>query len=616
MKQRLSFLWAYLAFWVVFFVLARGVFLAYQYPQTLRLDGFTVLGIFLYGLRMDLAVASYIAVIPFALAAAAAFLPDGAAARLTNTFTAAIAAVVAFLTTVDLELFSAWGFRLDATPLRFLDSPKGMLISASDAPIVLLVAILAGLSAAAILGFRRWVLPRARTAGPRSLGGRTLSFLSVGLLTALLFFPARGGFQLTSINQSFVYFSRDDFANQAALNVTWNFFNSLRRSPYETTNPYQRLPPAEARTIVDSLLQEPGRAPRLLRGPAPNVILVIWESLTAKAVERLGGMAGVTPELEALIPEGVLFDRFYATGNRTDKGLVAILSGYPPQPKASIIKIPHKVARLPQLSRDFAGAGYHTAFYYGSELVFANKKSYLLAGGFDRIVEKDAFDRADWNSKWGAHDHVVLDRLLAEVGLAPQPFFAVALTLSSHEPFEAPVPKVFPGSDKRARFLNALHYTDRSVGAFIREAKRQPWWDNTLIVITSDHGHRLLAQGPEPHGSPAAFRVPMLWLGGALAVRDTVIGRVGSHADLAPTLLRQAGLARGDYRWGKDFLSPGAVPFAHYAFNDGFGFVDSAGAVVFNNVDGGVLLEEGTSPARLRAGLAYQQLAYRDYLDR
>src|SRR5690606_28715715 len=129
----------------------------------------------------------------------------------------------------------------------------------------------------------------------------------------------------------------------------------------------------------------------------------------------------------------------------TDKGIVGILSGYPAQPISSIVKNPDKSRTLPHLATAFSREGYHTAFYYGGEMEFANIKSYLMQGAFRELVDVNAFRKADRNSKWGAHDGVVMERFKLALQTMPQPFFANWLTLSSHEPYETPVSRVIKG---------------------------------------------------------------------------------------------------------------------------------------------------------------------------
>lgn len=181
------------------------------------------------------------------------------------------------------------------------------------------------------------------------------------------------------------------------------------------TNPYVYMETEKANQIVQALYSKSvHQYPDLLKAQRPNIILILWESFTAKTVKSLGGMEGVTPEFEKLISEGVLFSNFYASSDRSDRGITAVLSGYPAQPTRSIIKTPAKACKLPTLASSLDKAGYSTSFYYGGELDFANIRSYLVNSGFDKMVGKDDFEEKDCNSKWGAHDHVVFDKFLLD----------------------------------------------------------------------------------------------------------------------------------------------------------------------------------------------------------
>lgn len=138
------------------------------------------------------------------------------------------------------------------------------------------------------------------------------------------------------------------------------------------------------------------------------------------------------------------------------------------------------------------------------------------------------------------------------------PLFAVTLTLSSHEPFTVPGPVSVPGSTSGARFLNAQSYTDRAVSTFVERTKKAPWWDSTLVIVIADHGSPYPALGSPLASASGQYRIPMLWLGGALAVRDTVIHRIGSQSDIPNTLLAQLGIVHSQYRWSKDWSCSGS----------------------------------------------------------
>lgn len=626
MRARLSFLLRYYLFWVVLFAAARLLFMLYYHGRTAALGPSLAFDAMLHGLRMDLSAAGYLTVLPALALAASAWHSLEVVRRPIRIYTVLGIVVVSLLTAADLGLYEAWGFRLDATPLQFVSTPHEMLISSESAPILRLTLLFIGFLVVAGLLYR-YMIPSARGVDPSSREGRSFvrglaGFAALIVAGAALIVPIRGGLQWTPLNQSSVYFSSHEFANQAALNVGWNFFRSLSygRKAAET-NPYTEVPADEARSVVDSLIGIGDDDPAPLLGVAkPNVILLIWESLTAKVVGRLGGVAGVTPMLDSLSHEGILFDSLYASGDRSAQGLVAILSGFPTLPHVQIMNTPRKAAELPALSRDFDGAGYTTSFYYGGELAFANIKAYLINARFGRIIGEDAFAKSDRNSKWGAHDHVVLGRLLSDVPALPRPFFTTIFTLSSHEPFEIPVAPRFPGSDVESQFLSAHAYTDRSVGEFIRAAQREPWWDSTLVVIVGDHGHPLPRVHPsDGEQASARYHIPMLWLGGALAVHDTVIHRIGSQTDLAPTLLDQLHLASDDYRWGRDLFAGGGggASFAWFAYLDGFGFVDQRGRLVYDAIGRRVTQHAGDAgPPEVRAGLSWLREAYQSYLAR
>lgn len=612
MKKRLAFLLGYLCMWLLFFIFFKIIFLIYHADQSSELAFPFILGIFKHGFRLDLSFSSYISAIPFLLISLSVLFPIKFIRPVIKYYTIFVAILITLLCVIDLELFKAWGFRLDATPLIYLDTPNEMWASAGASPIALLLFILLVVAGLFIFSYIKWLDPIISLTKKVSF----LTFPFFLLISASLIIPIRGGLQLAPLNVSDAYFSNNNFANQAAINVPWNFFNAVSRKTYDKTNPYVFMEEDVAKEILsEHLNMGDANNVSVLRTTRPNVLLIIWESLTAKAVETLGGVKGITPNFDQLTKEGILFTNFYASGDRSDKGIVGILSGYPAQPTQSIIKLPSKAAKLPSLSKSFAAAGYNTSFYYGGELEFANIKAYLVSGGFNNIIGKDSFSSKDWNSKWGAHDHVVFDKILADMHEQPTPFFTTVFTLSSHEPFEVPMESHIKGSDEESLFLNALYYTDQSLGDFIQQLKRMPFYDETLVIILADHGHRMPLSSR--NHEKEKFHIPMLWLGGALIPKDSVISTYSSQTDLAATLLTQLELPTAAYEWSRNILSPGTNPFAHYVFNDGFGHVSNNGYEVFDNISKKFIIGDASLDAdEAKFSKAYLQLSYQDFLDK
>ncbi|MGH7524507.1 MAG: LTA synthase family protein [Gemmatimonadales bacterium] len=619
MTARLKFCFGYFAFWMAFFALLRASFLLYHHAEAARAGFGTVVGVMVHGARMDVASSSYLAAIAFVLAAFSAFLPR-IAGRAILVFSILALTSFSLLAAIDMEVFRAWGFHADAAILRYFNTPREMMASISSSPVALLFVIWVALATVSVVAFLKLLWLGIRAWGPLRIPVAIVTFVLCGGLTWLLYYPSRGGIQKMPMTQSTVYFSRNAFANQAAINVAWNFFDSVWWNTYRTDNPYRVMADAEATRTADSLLasSEVPRS-RLLRLSHPDVILIMWESFSSKVVERLGGVRGVTPNIDSLIHDGILFDHFYATGDRSPEGLVGVLSGYPAQPITEIIQHPRKSAALPVMTHDLARAGYHTAFYYGGDPEFSNIKSYLVHAGFDTLVTKDAFPRDERHSDWGADDGFVLNRLASDLTRMPRPFFAYLFTLSSHEPFIVPMATVIPGTDERSLFLNAHAYTDRSIGDFIRRAKQQPWWDSTLVVILADHGHRVpVLDSLQSDRKWETFAIPMLWLGGALAVRDTVVTEPGVQTDLPKTLLDQLGLDASAYRWSRNLFAADIKPWAWFTFTDGFGWIDgSGGALAWDNVGHRPIAQRGQlGPGDVHAGEAMLQLLIDDYIKR
>ena len=617
MKNRFAFQPRYFLFWLLFFELGRVLFLGYQHEAAAKLPVATLLATFWYGLRLDASATAYVCLIPFLLLGLGSLWPRLPLRGLLGCYSVAIGLLLAVLMTVDLELYRAWGFRLDDTPLQYLNSPREMAASAGSAPLGLLLAALLGL-----LGFG-WVLYEGvagQLAPLPAWFGRGRAALACLLYLALLVVPLRGGTQQIPINQSDVYFSRTAFANHAALNAPWNLMSALVLHGEEHP-PQPFMPDSTARRLVAGLYPLAVGAPaptdsttRILARTRPNVLFIILESFTSKFVGSVGGEKGVTPVLDSLARTGVLFDNIYAAGDRSQKGLVALLSGYPNQPTTSIIKFPRKTEHLPHLCRSLAAAGYRSRYYYGGELAFANMKSYLQTAGYEHLTERADFAQADQNSKWGAHDGVLFNRMLADLRQQPTPFFVTAFTLSSHEPFDVPMKTRFPGADEVSQFRNSVYYTDQELGRFLRAARREPWYAHTLLVLVADHGH--IQPGNSSNQSPDKFRIPLLLAGGALRpdARGRVVHTVASQTDVAATLLRQLSLPASSYVWSRDLLAPRPRPFAYYCFNNGFGVASPLGSLALDNVSREVWDRTPNVPDwQLRLGKAMQQLTLADF---
>lgn len=593
-------------------MVARGIFLIYHLDRASELNSSDTLKVFIYGLRLDASATAYICLLPFLVLLLSGLWPRLRAPGFVRVYTYIVLALLSLLLAADLELYSYWGFRLDATPLQYLNTPAEMAASAATAPLFLLLLVTVFMIVISILLYMRMIdLKKFERRSNRWLyAGLSLLYL------ALLVLPLRGGWQQIPINQSVAYFSNKPFANHAGLNMPWNLGYAILKNNKINKDLYRYMPPEEATQRVEALYAsvDNSTSKQVVTAEQPNVLFIILESYTAKLIGSLGGEKGVTPNLDQLAAEGISFTNLYASGDRSEKGMVALLSGYPVQTTTSIIKHPQKTEKLPQLSTVFQRLNYSTSYYYGGELEFANIRSYLTNGGYDRLTAKADFDPSTYNSKWGAHDHVLFERVLEELRNERQPFFSTVYTLSSHEPFEIPTAPKFEGDDEEAKFRNSVHYTDWALGKFIAQAKQQTWWQNTVVVITADHGHPL--PGNDPNFAPSKFHIPFILTGGAVKQKAT-IDTIASQTDIAATLLSQLHLPHEEFKWSRNLLAPTPSPFAFYVFNDGFGYITPEGIFTFDNVAKQVITtDSGVTENQLQNGKAYMQNSFEDFVQK
>lgn len=617
-KNRFFFNLIYLAAWLIYFFAARFCFLIYNFDKTKELTFSTILQTFFQGIKLDISFASYLAVFPFLTIAFSVWVSQKFSKVLIKIFTFSFLILLAFLFVLDLALYGPWSIRIDSTIFLYLKTPKEMFASASFSEAILAFSVLA-LAIGFGIYFFNWLINRFLKGFEK---GNFLQFFCLIFLLFSLILPIRGGFQTVPINQSNVYFSDKMFANHAAINFAWNFAYDLDHA-YQLENSFEILDKKEALNISKKVRQKLIQTAEdsifypIRKDTKPNVILIIWESLTAKVVEPLGGEKNVTSHFNQLTKEGILFNNFYANGDRSDKGLVAILSGYYPQPDKSIIKMPNKTKSLPMLSKQMKKLGYSNAFYYGGDLNFGNMNTYLRNGAINNFVDGDDFKSSEWNSKWGAHDHILIERFLEDLKQkSPKPFFKTLFTLSSHEPFEFPDEYKFGKKDKTNQFRSAIAYTDKAIGKFIENAKKMPWWKNSIVIIMADHGHHL----PKHKGrfnSPKKFHIPMLWLGGALTKTDTIIENICSQKDFAYSLLAMLNGDNSEFEWGHNIFKNSSDHFAHFIFNKGFGILNKNALVIYDYNNQKAISSEGKTAQQLeKTGKAITQSVYQDFIER
>lgn len=584
-----------------------------------RAEGTTpadIWGVVWHGQLLDSTTAGYISVIPWLamLISVWVTIPEQVMQRIMKGYFAIIAFAVSLIVAVDMGLFRYWDFRLDRTILLYLSSPKEAAASVTWSDLWPTLLLFVGYATAIFYSLRHTT--NIYRAIKLSITMRLTATLALLFTGGLLFLAIRGGAGTAPANVSKVYFSDNMFLNQAATNPVFSFLSSASRSELKEGD-YNYFSDQECAAIIKKDFPRHSSLPQAeskLTITRPNVVLIILESFGRTVTDEVIDGKEVTPYLNSLKTEGIWFENLVANSFRTDRGTVAIMSGYPTHPVASIMKYPQKAQSLPSIAGSLKEQGYTTTFTYGGDANFTNTISYLYGTGVERITDQRNLSFDETPAKWGYDDRLVCEYFADEVlelGRSGKPFFSTLLTLSSHEPFDV------PHSAFEHKILNAASFTDECVGKMIDKWRNSDIWDNLLVVLIADHG--LAYPEDLQAGDLLRQQIPMLWIGGAVK-ESCVVTDFASQCDLAATLLAQMQLDVDQFTFSHNIFANGEPKFGFWSYNNGFGVITADGYLRHDLTKDSTIEFEGNHESlreeSVRRGKAIVQSLHKDILQR
>jgi phosphoglycerol transferase MdoB-like AlkP superfamily enzyme len=611
MKDKFLFFIKYVAFWIVLQFFFRLVFISI-YGLLGKDMGFReIMLAFIYGLKYDLLLTCYILIIPALAIVVFTLFNSGFFKKIIFVYSAFILAVIIVLYITNLVVYRFWNYPIDKSIFDYLGSPREWLANTKTIQSILTLAICLSLYLFFwLVIFKKWLANRIKILKP---GWSSVIFLIIPFL--FLINPIQGKADVRPSKKLSDYFQDNELLTHTATNPILNLCNSISEID-KMGEKFSFISQDEAESAHRYLDPDNRPVPSVLNNPRPNIVIIMMESFASDIIAESGANPGITPEFNRLVEEGIFFSNFYATGTMTDRGLAGIISGYPALPGDCIVLHKRKIDSIPYLSNDLKAAGYSTSFLYGGDVNFANMKSYLLTGNFERIISdnNDNFSSSINRSKWGVPDEFVYERLFNECSHLKDPFFILCMTLSNHNPFDVPMDPVFPGNSYLDLFYNSSYYADKCLGEFISKAKSTDWYTNTLFIMVADHGTRI---ENENEYDLKRFKIPMLWLGGALSIDSLKITQYGSQTDIPKTLLGQLNLPADHYDFGKNLLDPSSPSFAFYCYQNGFGMISENYHLVFHMPASEFWVEKGPESNLWKEKcLGYMQYLASDYIKR
>lgn len=499
-----------------------------------------------------------------------------------------------FMFVVEFEFFDEFNSRFNTVAVDYLIYPQEVFVNIWESYPVLKIftlTILIGLLGSFVPNrfYRRQVDINARLRHRFTWIGSYLALI-IGALFLQMHEPGQ--------------FNGDRVVREIALNGSESFFDAAITHELNYQAFYSTLDAKEAYDRARKLVGQPqniftDQADSLQRliagttkGKPKNLVILIVESFGSEFWGSLGRTEPtLTPEMDALSKEGLLFTNLYASGNRTVRGLEGILASFPPLPGDSILKRTMS-DNISTLARVLKTNKYETLFLYGGRGIFDGMKPFMTANGYDRFIEQKDFSNPTFSTIWGVCDEDLYHRGIEEfraLHKSGKPFLATFMSVSNHTPFTYPPGRIPEDPNKHFR-SHAVKYTDWTLGDFFRLAKKEEFYKDTIFAVVADHGARVYGSQKIPIPS---YRIPLL----IVAPGMNKVGRIdmlGGSLDVGPTLLGLLGLPYKSVFFGQNLLTKNP---------------SQAWAVMHHNRDIGLLRGNKLAVLGLKKTLDFYQLS-------
>jgi len=539
----------YLGMIILFFVGRLALFL-WQFDRFSDTDVNYWLS-FLYGLKMDTMVASMLLIIPLIILS---FTPP-TVSKIANLFLrlyfVSVFAFLIYMENATFPFFSQYDVRPNFKFVEYLEYPVevfNMLIADFKLPLTIAFVMIALF----VWLFMRSTKESFTEVLHTSWMKRALWFLPLALL---LFIGIRSSFGHRPANISDAMYSSNRIVNEITKNSLYSVGYSVyanKQYASKTIKLYGKMSEDEALERMQKVLGIEGNdlkkkspftrkeATHFSTPKKKNLVIFLQESLGYQFISP-----EITPNLLHLKKQSLWFNDAYSNGTRSVRGIAGTTAGFLAVPGKGVVKRSKSQSDFFTFAQLLKPLGYHTMFLYGGEARFDNMRSWFLGNGFDEIVEQKDYENPAYVATWGASDEDLVKKgneKFSKLHSEGKPFAALMFSSSNHSPFDIPKGRIEEVKEGQNCVENAIKYADYAIGEFFKEAKRLPYYKDTIFVVIADHNIRVYGDDVVPVNM---FHIPALILGEG--VESKVYNKLVSQPDVLATAL--------DYL-GKDFEYP------------------------------------------------------------
>ncbi|MDP2076906.1 MAG: LTA synthase family protein [Sulfuricurvum sp.] len=566
----------YLLFIALFFIGRLGLYILY-FDRLSDISFAQSLLSFLYGLKLDTMTTSMILIVPALLLSITPQRFAKVMSAIINGYVLIFLLIALYIENATFPFIAQYDVRPNYLFVEYLKYPKEISsMIFKEYPIQLIAALIMLIIMA--WSYVRFLPLKLESAICTPLWRRVLLILPIGVL---LFIGIRSSYGHRPANISDALYSCNRMANEISKNSLYSIgyaYYSYNKESNKLIQTYGKINLAQAYQRVSKRLNIPLGSelpfnrlePTHFHSSQPkNLVIFVQESLGAQFVGFSGGDANITPNLEKLSHEGLVFTNLFSNGTRSIRGLSALTSGWLPLAGEEVVKRNKSQNDFFTVAALLKPLGYKSSFIYGGEGRFDNMRSWYMGNGFDEVIEQTDYKNPNFVSTWGVSDEDLVlkahEKFKAHTAKGEK-FVSVIFSSSNHSPFELPDGKIkFIEGKPRQSVENAVKYADFAIGRLFELAKKESYYKNTVFVVVADHNVRVYGDDLVPVNM---FHIPALIIADGL--KPQKFERLATQPDVLATALDLVGVDLTYPVLGHSIYSDKKQEMALMMFNDTF----------------------------------------------
>ena len=404
------------------------------------------------------------------------------------------------------------------------------------------------------------------------------TLLSLAALAPFVVAGIRGGFATAvrpiTISNANQYVDRPTDA-ALVLNTPFSLYRTIGKAVFVVPEYYQNE--AEMASVFTPIHVPNDSVPMTKK----NVVVLIVESFGREYIGALNGTLensryrGYTPCVDSLIAKSITFSHSYCNGRKSIDGMPSILSSIPCFVEPFFLT-PASMNHVSGIASLLVGEGYQTAFFHGAQRGSMGFQAFARSTGFQEYYGREDYDEdtrfggdADFDGMWAIWDEPFLQYYAAKMSEMKEPFMTAVFTASSHHPYAIPekYKDVYP--EEGLTIHKCIRYTDMAIGRFFQEASRQPWFKNTIFVLTSDHTNQ--SDHMEYQTDLGGFCSPIIiYEPGVTDQQPEMQQKIAQQIDILPTLMGRLHYPKPYFAFGIDVLNTPAEQTWAVNYMNGF----------------------------------------------